>query len=160
MLNLLGGLEVSSILIASLDDVDFADNQCDCMLSFNRDQSLDFVLAHAVIAGWSVRMADNRMKEGLFNAFLSGITFGLMNATTNNQGTHCFLVYGLDGWKVYEGNRVLRQPFTQQFCQVQCQDHPERLCKVKCETDDNCTDFVKKHGQATGFYAEALGQPG
>ncbi len=150
---ILKGLEVSSILIATLDDVGFADNQCDCLLSFNRDQSLDFVISHAILAGWSVRMADNRMKEGLFNALFSGITFGLMNATTNNQSTHCILVYGPAGWKVNEGNRVLVRPFTQRTCHVQCLDADnEEPCTVKCETSDACTAFVDRHVKATGFY--------
>lgn len=154
-LNILGGLEVSPILIATLDDVGFADNQCDCLLGRNADGSLDFVLAHAVLAGWSVRMADNRMKEGIVNAALSAVTFGLMNATTNNQGTHCFLVYGFPGWKVNEGNRVLLRPVTPQTCAVRCLDEsaaPAHNCTVKCVTPDVCEAFVDRHSKQTGFF--------
>jgi hypothetical protein len=159
ILNVLGGLEVSSVLIATLDDIGFADNQCDCLLSFNRDNSVDFILTQSVLAGWSVRMADNRMKEGLFNALLSGITFGVMNATTNNQGTHCFLVYGPNGWKVDEGNRVLIHPVIQKTCQVQCQGNQAgQLCTMKCETLDQCRAFVVRHSETTGFF-KAIGQP-
>jgi hypothetical protein len=128
----LAGLQLSSILIVSLDDVGFADNQCDCNLFFNFDLSADFVFSQAILAAWSVRMADNRLKEGWFNAQLSGITFGLMNATTNNQSTHCIFVYGPSGWKVNEGNRVLTQPFTG-------------------PNDDPCARFVAQH-QENGFF--------
>jgi len=82
-------LTLSSVLLLSLDDVSMADNQCDCDLLF------DFVGIHALALGWSVRMQGNRLKEGLINAFLSGMTLGLYNDTTHNQGTHCFVDVGL-----------------------------------------------------------------
>ena len=66
----------------------FADNQCDCDLGF------DFVGVNAAAIGWSVRMQGNRMKEGILNAFLSGMTVGLLNDTSHNQGSHCFAVAG------------------------------------------------------------------
>ena len=65
------------------------DNQCDC------DLFVDFVGIHALALGWSVRMQGNRFKEGLINAFLSGMTLGVYNDTTHNQGTHCFVEVGL-----------------------------------------------------------------
>jgi hypothetical protein len=133
----LAGLQLSSILILSLDDVGFADNQCDCNLFLNSDLSVDFVFSQAVLAAWSVRMADNRLKEGLFNAKLSGMTFGLMNATTNNQSTHCILVYAPKPWKVNEGNRVLTQPFTG-------------------ADEDPCVRFVVKHEESGFFKYEAI----
>jgi hypothetical protein len=82
-------LTLSSVLLLSLDDVSIQDNQCDCDLLF------DFVGIHAIALGWSVRMQGNRLKEGLINAFLSGMTLGLFNDTTHNQGTHCFVDVGL-----------------------------------------------------------------
>ena len=82
-------LTLSSVLLLSLDDVAIQDNQCDCDLLF------DFVGVHALSFGWSVRMQGNRFKEGILNAFLSGLTLGLFNDTTHNQGTHCFVDIGL-----------------------------------------------------------------
>lgn len=96
-------LSVSSIFILSLDDVGFHSNQCDCSLAD------DFVLSQAIIAGFSVRVSDNRLKEGIFNALYSAITLGVMNATTNNQTTHCIIVSGLASVKVDSGNKVFLQ---------------------------------------------------
>src|SRR5690606_20593972 len=81
-------LTLSSVLLLSLDDVAMQDNQCDC------DLFADFVGIHAIALGWSVRMQGNRFKEGLANAFLSGMTIGLFNDCSHNQGTHCFLAVG------------------------------------------------------------------
>jgi hypothetical protein len=82
-------LVVSSILIASLDDIGFHNNQCDSDLFLG-----DFVFVQAILFGMSVRATDNRFKEGLFGAWLSAMTFGLLNMTTNNQSTHCLLIRG------------------------------------------------------------------
>ncbi len=102
-------LAVSSVLIFTLDDVGFYGNQCDCNLLD------DFVISQAVVLGVSVRIADNRFKEGWFNALYSAITLGIMNATTNNQGTHCFLVGGPAALRVDNGNRVLRDVFDAKY---------------------------------------------
>ena len=96
-------LSISSVLIVSLDDVGFHSNQCDCSLAD------DLVLSQAVIGGFSVRVSDNRLKEGIFNALYSAITLGVMNATTNNQSTHCIIVSGLASVKVDSGNKVFLQ---------------------------------------------------
>ncbi len=104
-------LSLSSILILTLDDVSFGNNQCDCSLVD------DIVLSHAILFGFSLRMNDNRMKEGLYNALYSGLTLGIMNATTNNQSTHCIMVYGLSAVKIDSGNRVLFQLFAEEdYC--------------------------------------------
>lgn len=92
-----------SILIASRDDVGFFENESECWL---RDGTEQF-LSNAFVTGWSVRMSGNRMKETIRIATKSAITHAQMNATTNNQGTHCFLVYAPLGFKVDEGNTVL-----------------------------------------------------
>ena len=98
-------LSMSSIVILSLDDVGFHNNQCDCSLLD------DLVLSQVILFGLSVRMSDNRLKEGIFNALYSAITFGYMNATTNNQTTHCIIVSGLSNLKVDTGNKVFLQIF-------------------------------------------------
>ncbi|WP_204141057.1 DUF6519 domain-containing protein [Halomicronema sp. CCY15110] len=77
---------LSSIFIASLDDISFQNNQCDSSLL------ADFILTQAFLFGISLRVNDNRFKEGLVNALFSAVTLGLMNTTTDNQSTHCLLV--------------------------------------------------------------------
>lgn len=92
-------ISISSILILTLDDIGFHNNQCDCSLLD------DLILSHSVLLGLSLRVSDNRFKEGLFNALLSAFTFGLMNMTTYNQSTHCIWANGL--WGKASPNTVL-----------------------------------------------------
>jgi hypothetical protein len=106
------GFALSSILILSLDDVAFQDNQCDCNLLD------DFIISQAILFGISLRASDNRFKEGLFNAILSAVTVGLLNATTNNQSTHCLLVWGLlASLKIDSGNRALVDGLVKGYCE-------------------------------------------
>jgi hypothetical protein len=97
------GILLSSILLMSLDDVGIVDNQCDCNLGIGED----FVLAHTLLLGASVRMIGNRFKEGSFNAMFSGITYGHLNTIAQNQATHC-LMAATDptGQKQDSGNMV------------------------------------------------------
>lgn len=84
---------LSAALIVSLDDVGITGNQSDCQL---RD---DFLLANVIAAGASLRLHDNRLREGLLNAYFSAVTMGLLLHTiTDNQCSHCLL--------------PLRSPFT------------------------------------------------
>lgn len=85
------GFSVSSILIFSLDDIGFHNNQCDCSMF------IDFILSQAILLGFSLRVSDNRFKEGFFNALFSAITMGLLNRTALNQATHCIWANGLFG---------------------------------------------------------------
>ena len=62
-----------------------------------------------VLLGFSVRMSGNRLKEGINKALYSALTAGIMNATTNNQSTHCLIITGLTNLKVDSGNKVLIQ---------------------------------------------------
>ena len=106
------GFALSSIAIFSLDDVGFHNNQCDCNLLD------DIVITQAILFGLSMRASDNRLKEGLVNALYSAMTIGLMNATTNNQSTHCLLVIGaLASLKVETGNRALINGLIPNFCE-------------------------------------------
>lgn len=110
-------LTLSAILVITLDDVAMQDNQCDC------DMAFDFVAVNTLVMGWSTRVQNNRFKEGLLNAFLSCATAALMNNTSHNQGTHCFLTAGAfrprvtlasGDTAVLETNRHLVPP---SFCQ-------------------------------------------
>jgi len=82
---------VTSVGIMTLDDISFHNNQCDCSLLD------DLILIHTFLFGISLRMNDNRFKEGLLNTFFSAFTFGLMNYSTHNQATHCIWASGLWG---------------------------------------------------------------
>jgi uncharacterized protein DUF6519 len=113
------GFALSSIAIISMDDVGFHDNQCDCNLLD------DFVVVNAAVIAASVRMSDNRFKEGVMNAALSAATIGIMNATTDNQSTHCLFVQGAKDtahspplWtlETNTGNRVLLTAAVPNLC--------------------------------------------
>lgn len=101
LLELGTGLALASVTILSLDDIGFHNNQCDCNL-FD-----DFVISQAVLFGISLRVSDNRFKEGIFNAIYSAITLGVLNTTTDNQSTHCLLIRGWPGLTVNQPNLVL-----------------------------------------------------
>jgi hypothetical protein len=79
-------LSVSSIFIITLDDLGFHNNQCHCNLLD------DLVLSQAILYGTSLRVSDNRLKEGRYNAVFSAVTLGLVNMTTDNQASHCLLI--------------------------------------------------------------------
>jgi hypothetical protein len=83
-------LTLSSILIITLDDLGFHDNQC-VANTFD-----DFMLSQALLFAMSTRVTDNRFTEGVLNALLSALTLGLlMNTTAHNQGTHCIIALGI-----------------------------------------------------------------
>jgi hypothetical protein len=75
----------SSVMIITLDDVSFQDNQCVCTLLG------DILLVNAIVIGYSTRVHSNRFTESLFVSLFSAITFGLANMTTHNQATRCIL---------------------------------------------------------------------
>jgi hypothetical protein len=77
-----------AVLIMSLDDVGFQDNQCDHLVP-----SGTMTLANAVF-GISLRAVSNRFKETPGRALYSAWTFGLVNMTAHNQANHCLLVTG------------------------------------------------------------------
>lgn len=80
-------ITLSSILIATLDDLAFADNQCISNLAG------DLVLVQAIALGFTLRVEANRFTESLVLALLSALTYGVANMTTHNQGTHCIIAH-------------------------------------------------------------------
>jgi hypothetical protein len=114
MLNLIDTVKdfaIASIVIASLDDVGFHDNQCDCDLPLG-----DLLISHSIMFGISLRVSDNRFKESLLGAWLSAITLGIINTTTDNQGTHCFWIMGSDKGVVATPNTVLSSLIVPRLC--------------------------------------------
>jgi len=102
-------LAISSIMIASLDDVGFHNNQCDCDLPLG-----DVIFSHAILFGMSLRVTDNRFKEGLLGAWLSAMTMGMLNMTTNNQATHCLWIRG--NMVENQPNTILASAFNPKIC--------------------------------------------
>jgi hypothetical protein len=84
-----GSFAVSSIFVASLDDIACHANQCDCQL----DE--DFLLVDALIFGFTVRVSDNHFAESFARVLLSALTFGIQNITSDNVSVHCLLVLGM-----------------------------------------------------------------
>jgi hypothetical protein len=103
-------LAYASIAILSLDDIGFSNNQCDCNLID------DMVISQAVLYGVSLRISDNRFKEGIRNALYSAVTFGVANTTTDNQSTHCLLIRGWPGLTVNHPNLILLSSTNSKFC--------------------------------------------
>ena len=83
-------LSLCAVLLFTFDDVNMVGNQIDC------DLAVDFVVIDTLLFGLSAEVANNRFKEGYFNAYLSALTFGLfMNSTAFNVSTHCIRHLGL-----------------------------------------------------------------
>lgn len=93
-----GKLVFSSVELLSLDDVEFEDNQCEARMG------LEFLVANGFVLAWSTRMSGNRFEESILPGF-SGITLAVMNCTSMNQGTRCFLVIGPSAVTINTGNR-------------------------------------------------------
>ncbi len=95
-------LTLSSCLIATLDDLSFVSNQLECKglaLIGNLQEpqliSVDYAICNALLAGITVRTADNRFQEGWTGTFLSLISLAMINSTTGNQSSHCLFAFGL-----------------------------------------------------------------
>ncbi len=105
-----GTIVFTSVLIAGLDDVSFHGNQCDCLLGTN------LILINAVLLGATLRVSDNRFREGLQNGFLSAVTLGLANTTSDNQADHCLLIRGMPLLTSSGFNTVLMKQFCENVC--------------------------------------------
>jgi Right handed beta helix region len=75
----------NSILIWSRGDVQMDANQSECRTGPQR------VTANALVLGWSVRVTGNRFVENRVSPGLSAFTMAVLNNTSNNQGTRCFV---------------------------------------------------------------------
>lgn len=102
------GLDLSSVLLFSLDDVTACDNQ----FEYHTQQRL--VLADLLILGSTLRSNDNRLAETWGRALRSLLSFGLMNTAADNQSTHCVSAFGL--MRAVHHNLVLAQAFCPTAC--------------------------------------------
>jgi hypothetical protein len=101
----------SSILILTADDALLDGNQSECRLA---QQTLQ---ANGLVFGWSTRVTDNRFEERLLSPGVSALTLAVLNCTTDNQGTRCFIVIGIPALTVRTSNRSLIDLFNTQVCQ-------------------------------------------
>lgn len=86
---------IASIVIATLDDLAFEDNQCDISYDLIFDE---FFLTNAFVFGWTTRVTGNRIKESIIGTLLSAVTISLIaNHTVLNQATHCLWSFNLLG---------------------------------------------------------------
>ena len=100
---------MSSVLIISLDDISFADNQLDASFL------IDLMISNAIVLGMSVRISDNRFKESLILSLFSTVSLGLLfNHTVDNQATHCIFAKGLLHEQVRD-NQILMSTFCEQL---------------------------------------------
>jgi hypothetical protein len=107
------GFGIGSILIFTLDDLGMTDNQCE-ITSTNI-----FFFADAVLAGGSLREADNRFSETWMHAGFSSLSVGGMNTTTDNQATHCMRALALlKNMLIFTDNLAL----VTWFCPNECGD--------------------------------------
>jgi hypothetical protein len=105
-----GNFLLPAILILSLDDVGFQDNQCDCLITEG------IMPAAAVLVGlFSQRAVSNRFKETLGKALFSAVTFALMNMTAHNQANHCLKAVG-PLLEQAQPNHVLLGAVLESFC--------------------------------------------
>jgi len=95
-------LRISSLSLRSADDIAFDSNQC------LTDLESGTILSQAYVFGSSVRVTNNRFKEGPADALFSAVTFGEINITAHNQCTHCLIVRpsGVPSRTVADGNTI------------------------------------------------------
>lgn len=143
LLALGNSFSVSAVLIMTLDDLGFHDNQCEANLYLLDD----LLIAHALLFGLTLRATGNRFKEGVFSAFLSALTAGLLaNTTAFNQGTHC--IFALGGHLVDQGNTAIVGP------------NPLLVFLVGSEKELTCENLRSIFGSMLGGEATlALGDP-
>jgi hypothetical protein len=119
ILNGVNNLVLGSIVIFSLDDIGFQNNQCDCRLDLITAQ--DGVLASVMLLGLSTRVSDNRIKEGLFRGIFSIFSWGLfMNTVTDNQTTHCLAIWEavFPNCTIRKHNIILMNSIFKRWCEI------------------------------------------
>lgn len=135
-------LGVSAVALASLDNVMAQSNQ------ISLDLDADFIGMNLLALGWSVHASSNRLKEPLFNCFVSALTVGVMNTTALNQATHCVLPFGPDGLKFSGGNTELIEtlPF------AGATNDKGALCSIMRETF--VSNLKEDLGALSGFFKQ------
>ena len=102
------GLDLSSTLLMSLDDVAACDNQ------FEYHTQARLVMADLLAWGSTVRTSDNRLAETWGRAVRSLMSLALLNTAADNQSTHCITAMGLR--RAVHHNLVLAEAFCANAC--------------------------------------------
>ena len=132
-------LAVGAVYIISLDDVACHDNQMDAMLLAN-----DYMLANGIIGGLRTRISGNVFKESLGRCYFSCMSLALMNTVTDNQGNHCFGLWGLPQFFIKENNLSLT-------CRIDKGKFQEYVSQTDVVETDDTPEF-----QAAGAYRQIL----
>jgi hypothetical protein len=105
------GFGLTSMLIFSLDDCRVNDNQVEL------STTQTFYGADMLLFGGSVHEADNRLSETIMHVWLSSLSIGAMNTTTDNQATHCLLALAADpSLRMFRHNLALINWFCPGIC--------------------------------------------
>jgi len=114
---------LTSLVLASLDDIGFLNNQCDCNLRSDDPP----IITQAYLLSPSLRVIGNRFKESVFNAAYSAIVTGILNITAHNEATHCIQVNGLNQY-MQDGPNII---FANSQCQPGIEDTWDRLIVLR-----------------------------
>ncbi|WP_028580799.1 DUF6519 domain-containing protein [Desulfogranum japonicum] len=110
----------SAQLIATLDDVSYTNNQsnCTCLYSDAREETAGSLKmgTNGIILGATSRINNNRFHEGMNNTEISVISIGLANTTTENQATHCILVFGYINFSHKKSNTMYLHNNKENIC--------------------------------------------
>ena len=104
------GLDLSSTLLFSLDDVSACDNQ------FEQHTEQRRAFCDLLAFGQTVRTNDNRLAETWGRTRFSILSYGLLNTAADNQSTHCIDANGLK--KAVHDNLVLAELFCDDACSL------------------------------------------
>jgi hypothetical protein len=102
------GLDLSSTLLLSLDDVGACDNQFEYHVE-NR-----VAVSDLLAVGQTVRTNDNRLAETWGRVKDSILSFGLLNTAADNQSTHCIQAAGLK--RAVHDNLIMAEAFCDNAC--------------------------------------------
>lgn len=102
------GLDLSSVLLLSLDDIGVNDNQFECHMERR------LVFSDVVALAPTVRSNDNRLAETWGRAIWSLYSIGLLNTAADNQSTHCISAIGLK--TAVHHNLTLAEAFCDKAC--------------------------------------------
>ena len=99
---------ITSLTIISTDHLIFANNQC-----WIDTATFDAIVDAMLIAG-TLNVTGNRFQESPISVFLSGLTAGVVNITSQNISTFCLLVEG--AMKIHQPNLALIEFFSPNLC--------------------------------------------
>ncbi len=87
---------MSSVMIFTLDDLGFSNNQSECatLVAHTGSPDTDKVLYNTYLFGVSLRANDNRFTDGYTIVWFSLRAYGIVVSVTDNQASHCLSING------------------------------------------------------------------